>query len=86
MIRRRRVALNANTELPFGSLLNKAEVSPPAAWYLASVATFMVPAGIQMVLLPYLLTIELKREIPEEKKARAIRIEADAAPRTITQQ
>ena len=33
-----------------------------------------------------LLTIELKREIPEEKKARAIRIEADAAPRTITQQ
>jgi molecular chaperone IbpA len=33
-----------------------------------------------------LLTIELKREIPEEKKARAIRIQADAAPRTITQQ
>jgi molecular chaperone IbpA len=33
-----------------------------------------------------LLTIELKREIPEEKKARAIRIEAGAAPRTITQQ
>jgi len=33
-----------------------------------------------------LLTIELKREIPEEKKARAIRIDADAAPRTITQQ
>ncbi|UYN94687.1 MAG: Hsp20 family protein [Enhydrobacter sp.] len=33
-----------------------------------------------------LLTIELKREIPEEKKARAIRIEAAAEPRTITQQ
>jgi len=33
-----------------------------------------------------LLTIELKREIPEEKKARAIQIEAQAAPRTITQQ
>ena len=33
----------------------------PAAWYLASVATFMVPAGIQMVLLPYLLAIELKQ-------------------------
>jgi len=30
-----------------------------ARWYLASVATFMVPAGIQMVLLPYLLAIEL---------------------------
>ncbi len=29
------------------------------AWYLGSVASFMVPAGIQMVLLPYLLTIEL---------------------------
>jgi len=33
-----------------------------------------------------LLTIELKREIPEEKKARAIPIEAEAAQRTITQQ
>jgi molecular chaperone IbpA len=33
-----------------------------------------------------LLTIELKREVPEEKKARAIRIEAQANPRTITQQ
>jgi len=33
-----------------------------------------------------LLTIELKRDIPEEKKARAIRIEASSAPRTITQQ
>ena len=33
-----------------------------------------------------LLTIELKREIPEEKKARAIRIDADSTPRTITQQ
>jgi molecular chaperone IbpA len=33
-----------------------------------------------------LLTIELKREIPEEKKARPIRIEADKEPRSITQQ
>jgi MFS family permease len=30
-----------------------------ARWYLASVATFMIPAGIQMVLVPYLLAIEL---------------------------
>lgn len=30
-----------------------------AGWYLGSVASFMVPAGIQMVMLPYLLTIEL---------------------------
>ena len=33
-----------------------------------------------------LLTIELKREIPEEKKARAIQIQAASSPRTITQQ
>jgi molecular chaperone IbpA len=33
-----------------------------------------------------LLTIELKREIPEEKKARAIRIDSTKEPRTITQQ
>ena len=33
-----------------------------------------------------LLTIELKRELPEEMKPRAIRIETGAAPRTITQQ
>lgn len=33
-----------------------------------------------------MLTIELKREIPEEKKARAIRIQAGEPPRTITQQ
>ena len=33
-----------------------------------------------------LLTIELKREIPEEKKARAIRIDSASEPRTITQQ
>jgi len=33
-----------------------------------------------------LLTIDLKREIPEEKKARAIRIEPNREPRTITQQ
>ena len=33
-----------------------------------------------------LLTIELQRELPEEKKPRAIRIEAQPAQRTITQQ
>lgn len=33
-----------------------------------------------------MLTIDLKREIPEEKKARAIRVEAASSPRTITQQ
>lgn len=33
-----------------------------------------------------LLTIELRREVPEEKKARAIHIEASAVPRAITQQ
>ena len=33
-----------------------------------------------------MLTIDLKREIPEEKKPRAIRIEAGAPQRTITQQ
>ena len=45
----------------FGVILNKVESLHPAGWYLASVATFMVPAGIQMVLLPYLLTIELNQ-------------------------
>jgi len=33
-----------------------------------------------------LLTIDLQREVPEEKKARAIRIDAASAARTITQQ
>ena len=33
-----------------------------------------------------MLTIDLKREIPEEKKPRPIRIEAGAPQRTITQQ
>ena len=33
-----------------------------------------------------LLTIELHREIPEEKKPRSIRIDAEAGPRTLTQQ
>ena len=33
-----------------------------------------------------LLTIELQREIPEEKKPRPIRIEAAGTPQTITQQ
>jgi molecular chaperone IbpA len=33
-----------------------------------------------------LLTVELRRELPEEKKPRAIRIEAEAAPRPIARQ
>ena len=33
-----------------------------------------------------MLSIELKRDVPEEKKPRAIRIEAEAPQRTITQQ
>ena len=33
-----------------------------------------------------LLSIDLHRELPEEKKPRAIRIELDSSPRTITQQ
>ncbi len=33
-----------------------------------------------------MLNIDLQRELPEEKKARAIRIEAGAGQRTITQQ
>lgn len=36
-------------------------VSGPARWYLASVAAFMLPHGLQMVLLPYLLAIELQQ-------------------------
>jgi MFS family permease len=30
-------------------------------WYLTSVATFMIPAGVQMVIVPYLLAIELNQ-------------------------
>lgn len=30
-----------------------------AGWYLASIAAFMIPAGIHMVVMPYLLAIEL---------------------------
>ena len=33
----------------------------PAAWFLASVATYMVPNGIQMVMLSYLMAIELNQ-------------------------
>jgi molecular chaperone IbpA len=33
-----------------------------------------------------LLTVDLQRELPEEKKPRAISIKAEAAPRSITQQ
>jgi MFS family permease len=41
--------------------MSNADGARPAGWYLASVATFMIPAGIQMVLLPYLLAIELNQ-------------------------
>lgn len=41
--------------------MSDVENGRPAAWYLASVATFMIPAGIQTVLLPYLLAIELNQ-------------------------
>src|SRR5947209_8671883 len=41
------------------SQLSDGDNNNAASWYLASVATFMIPAGIQMVLLPYLLAIEL---------------------------
>lgn len=41
--------------------MSGADNAHPAGWYLASVATFMIPAGIQMVLLPYLLAIELNQ-------------------------
>ena len=40
--------------------MSDGEQNHSAGWYLASVATFMIPAGIQMVLLPYLLAIELQ--------------------------
>ncbi len=36
-------------------------LAAPARWFLASVATYMVPNGIQMVLLPYLMAIELNQ-------------------------
>ncbi len=41
--------------------MSDVEDGKPAAWYLASVASFMIPAGIQTVLLPYLLAIELNQ-------------------------
>lgn len=41
--------------------MSETDNTHPAGWYLASVATFMIPAGIQMVLLPYLLAIELNQ-------------------------
>jgi MFS family permease len=41
--------------------LNAPALDPPARWFLASVATYMVPNGIQMVVLPYLMAIELNQ-------------------------
>jgi MFS family permease len=38
-----------------------AEASRHAAWYFAGIASFMLPAGIQAVLLPHLLAIELQQ-------------------------
>ena len=39
--------------------MSEADSAQSTRWYLASVATFMIPAGIHMVLVPYLLAIEL---------------------------
>ena len=41
--------------------MNQSENASAERWYLASVGSFMVPAGLQMVLLPYLLAIELNQ-------------------------
>jgi MFS family permease len=41
--------------------VSQADSAQSTRWYLASVATFMIPAGIHMVIVPYLLTIELKQ-------------------------
>ena len=38
-----------------------AEARRHAAWYFAGIASFMLPAGIQAVLLPHLLAIELQQ-------------------------
>ncbi len=39
--------------------MNGPAARPGGRWYLASIAAFMMPAGIQTVLVPYLLAIEL---------------------------
>jgi len=36
-------------------------LSTPARWFLTSVVTYMIPNGIQMVMLSYLMAIELKQ-------------------------
>ena len=41
--------------------MGQSDSAASTRWYLASVATFMIPAGIQMVLVPYLLAIELNQ-------------------------
>jgi MFS family permease len=41
--------------------LSRSPQAFPAAWFLASVATYMVPNGIQMVMLSYLMAIELNQ-------------------------
>ncbi|MCP5265164.1 MAG: MFS transporter [Burkholderiaceae bacterium] len=41
--------------------MNAPESPHASGWYLTSVASFMIPAGIQMVMLPYLLAIELQQ-------------------------
>ncbi|MEZ5726614.1 MAG: MFS transporter [Burkholderiaceae bacterium] len=41
--------------------MNAPENPHASGWYLTSVASFMIPAGIQMVMLPYLLAIELQQ-------------------------
>ena len=39
--------------------MNRFAATPYAPWYFASVAAFMIPTGIQSVMLSYLLAIEL---------------------------
>lgn len=49
--------MNSETKFAGGS----AAPAPFAGWYLLSIATFMIAAGIQMVLVPYLLAIQMNQ-------------------------
>ena len=41
--------------------MTQPNLSTPASWFLTSVVTYMIPNGIQMVMLSYLMAIELKQ-------------------------
>ena len=41
--------------------MTQPNLSTPARWFLTSVVTYMIPNGIQMVMLSYLMAIELKQ-------------------------